>query len=76
MLRSPSPFPNQYVRKNTPSSPQNTYVTPVTTPVHAETIERNSDTLTDPDSAGSMTAPVPPMTGVPAAPNGGFGALK
>ena len=23
-----------------------------------------------------MTAPVPPMTGVPAAPNGGFGALK
>lgn len=75
-LRPPSASPNQYVRKNTPSRPQNTYVIPVMTPDHAEIIERNSPTPIEPDSAGSITAPVPPITGVPAAPNGGFGALK
>src|SRR5699024_3605483 len=62
--------------KNTPSRPQNKYVSPVTTADHAEPMERNSLTFINPDSAGSITAPVPPITGVPAAPNGGFGALK
>jgi len=74
-LRPPSASPNQYVRKNTPSRPQNTYVIPVMTPDHAEIIERNSPTPIEPDSAGSITAPVPRSPAF-RPPNGGFGALK
>lgn len=63
--------------KKTPTRPQNTSEDPVTTPVQRVTPVRKSMTVVPAGRfSGPMTEATPPITGVPAAPKGGCGALK